>query len=263
MDSHHIQQYGSLADITGINAQRLGPLPVITARELRESGANLAVGAAVDSDGRIKGEVTMIDGKVYVTSIDGTPRPMRDEELLGFTQFAHMVPDDSISLKTITAKTPEELIAQCKQHLPPESHGAFVLRVHGTFKEISYRGIANENSAHGNHVSFDAMEAAGSKHTAKNATFDLSGIFQSGALPQGISPEGWHFHGISKDQTSGSHITGFQGFEGSVDIMPIHTWHVGINSAVQNYEKPSSLLTTQNTYHMGGLVSANKEHIRA
>lgn len=260
MDSHRIQQYGTFADIAQIDTKRLGPLPVITAKELRESGANLAVGAAVGTDGRFKGEVTMVDGKVFMTAFNSTPRPMADDELLGFTQFAHIPPTGSISLDHISAKNPDDLIEQCKQHLPAASHGAFALRVHGTFKTISYRGITNEDGSVGSFESFDAMEAAGSKHTLEHESFQLSGIFQQGSVPHGMSPEGWHFHGINQDQNAGGHITAFEGFEGSVDVMPVREWHIGINSAAQTYEKPSSLLTTSNTYRMGELAPAAKGH---
>lgn len=258
-----LQQYGTLSDITSIGHHgNLGPLPIITAGELRASGANLGVGAAVDHEGRLLGEVTMVDGQVYMTPYGGKSRPMMDSELLGFTQFASMAPEGSKTLNDITATSPDDVIEQCKAQLTHEAQGAFVMRVKGRFDSMTYRAMTNHDSIYGNFKSFEDMEASCSTHTLENVDFNVSGIFQKDLLPDGLSPEGWHFHGVSADRAAGGHILGFEGFKGTVEIMPIREWHLSLNSAAQTYAKPSPMLTTKQVFHIGEVRAKTSDQSR-
>jgi alpha-acetolactate decarboxylase len=256
-----LHQYGTFEDIERINPDHLGPLPIITAGELRSSGANLAIGAAVDKQGRFLGEVTMVNKRVFMTPHGGVPRLMNDDERIGFSQFANMPPEGSQSIK-LHARDPQDLIAQCQAQLSPEAQGAFGLRVNGKFEEIHYRGMTNQGPDTGHHASFEEMEEKGSKHQLTNCHFLLSGIYQSEALPEGmqsVSPEGWHFHGLNEDRSAGGHITDFKDFTGTVEIMPIREWHLSLNSAAQTHEKPSSKLTTKQIFHIGEVRAATPQ----
>lgn len=259
-----LHQYGTFEDIERINRDHLGPLPIITAGELRSSGANLAIGAAVDQQGRFLGEVTMVNKRVFVTPLGGVPRLMSDDERIGFSQFANMPPHGSQTIE-LHARDPQDLIAQCQARLAPETQGAFGLRVNGIFGEIHYRGMTNQDPDTGHHASFEEMEEKGSKHQLTNSHFLLSGIYQSEALPedmQSVSPEGWHFHGLNEDRTAGGHITDFKDFTGTVEIMPIREWHLSLNSAAQTHAKPSPLLTTKQVFHIGEVLAKTPDQSR-
>lgn len=205
-------------------------LPTITVGELLKSGASLGVGAAVDANGHIVGEVTMIDGVAYCTGRDGKSRVMETGDTLAFAQFADVPPTVSQSV-ALQAETPDALVAQLQELLPEGQRDAFVMQLHGRFHQLHYRTI---NSAEGEYEDFTSLLDDAARFRMRGPA-QLAGIYQKQQLPDGTSPEGWHFHAVTDDRESGGHVLDFAGFTGTVTIMPIKEWHVSTQQAVQRF----------------------------
>lgn len=233
-----LYQCGEFCDITGLDhAAGALPYPTMTVRDLLAEKADMALGASISPEGKVLGEISVVDGKAYLTSQSGV-RLMGDDELVGFTQFAQM-PVAGKRTFEVSAATPEALIAQCKAHMPFQHNDLFVLKLTGKFGMVVYRGLGHEE----HQPNFDALVNASKNRHVTNEAFQLSGVYHN-QKPGGKCPEGLHLHGLDeRTKSKGGHITDFAHFTGTVEMMPVHEWRIAAHKPVDRRFLPDCKVT--------------------
>lgn len=197
-------------------------VPTMTVGEMKSYGG-LGLGALM-KNGKIAGEVTVIDGVAYCTRKDGSTYPLGNEETVCFAQISHLPPERSYSIE---AQNREELERKLTELLPESQRGAFTVRLSGTFDQIKLRSVDGGTA---NYHSLDEVirdQAEFQFDGSKN--FTLAGVYNAtDHICEHDSPCGLHLHAVDEAHQSGGHVLDFQGFHGTAEILPIQQWLIDL-----------------------------------
>ena len=173
---------------------------------------------------RMRGEMILVDGKVFQMRSDGTVVPYDSaEDLAKISPFATVTRFQATStIKTLIPS--KEGLSDLVTRLLPENKNRFTaIRIDGLFKEVRVRTAAGQTFPH------EGLIDVG-KNQAENVFQMVRGTvigFRGPSYVMGLNVVGDHLHFITDDRKHGGHILGIESEgEAELAVAPISKVHL-------------------------------------
>lgn len=167
-----------------------------------------------------KGEMVMLDGKIYLSDSYGNAKKISADEKTPFAMIVHFQPKIILNLHNIN--NIEELERSIDQHILGANY-FYAIKIEGVFSEIKARSFDQQ------HKPYQPFPEWLKKHEHifySNNTLATVVGFRSPDFSSNISFPGYHFHFISSDKTKAGHVYDLKIKEAKVSIEIIKDFHL-------------------------------------
>lgn len=169
---------------------------------------------------KIKGELVLLDGKVYQLQASGHIRTAGPEEQLPYAVATHLVPQKSVQVKLKSKDDVDAILEDFDQH----AGNLFIsYRIDGTFQKVKARTVR------GQEYDDQPLAELGSKQAVQEYN-DIQGTvvgFRAPHLWQGLTVAGEHMHFIDQARKVGGHVLEMvSGGEVNVQMAVVSNLHI-------------------------------------
>ena len=147
----------------------------------------------------LDGEMVAVDGVFYQIPIDGEPRQIGSAEKAPFAMVTFFEADQTLTVDE--AMNYSELTAYIDQNIAPEN-AMYAIKIHGVYDYAKTRSVPKQTAPYPPLT--DVIEDQ-TIFTLSNVTGTTAG-FRLPSYMAEINVQGYHFHFISDDETSGGHM---------------------------------------------------------
>ncbi|KIW15508.1 alpha-acetolactate decarboxylase [Exophiala spinifera] len=186
----------------------------ITVGQLIEKG-NVGLGTFV----KMRGELVLLDGKVYQLQAEGNVRVADSEEQLPYAVCTNFKPQATVKATLDTKDSIDGVLEKFNNHA---SNLFMAYRIEGVFKRLKCRTVKGQE--------YDGQPLAELGKTQYVSNHDnIEGTIVGFRTPeawQGFFVAGEHMHFISKDRKLGGHVLELSGAEVTMGIATINNLHL-------------------------------------
>ncbi|KIW44843.1 alpha-acetolactate decarboxylase [Exophiala oligosperma] len=186
----------------------------IAVGQLIEKG-NVGLGTFV----KMRGELVLLDGKVYQLQAEGSVRVAEHEEQIPYAACTNFKAQDTVNVTFDTKDSVDEILEKFDNHA---SNLFMAYRIEGVFKKLKCRTVKGQE--------YDGQPLSELGKSQFVANYDsIEGTIVGFRAPQawqGFFVAGEHMHFISKDRSLGGHVLELSGAEVTMGIATINNIHL-------------------------------------
>lgn len=180
----------------------------------------------------LNGEMTLINGRAYQTTVSGETVELDNNHLTSFASVTFFKADTTFIQSSSADKS---TVLNTIEKMLPSKNKMYAIKISGKFDNLKTRAfppVENEPFPKLTEIldqqkffEFENMEGS------------LIGFFLPSYL-SGINADGFHFHFLSKDKTKGGHVLEFNGENLKIEIAKLKTFEMDTpnDKVFQNYE---------------------------
>lgn len=166
----------------------------------------------------LDGEMIAFDGRFYQLRSDGSVRTVEPKQQTPFALVTFFRPAEVIEIDT---ESDQASVADRVER--SSSANLFTaIKLSGHFREMTTRTVELQSKP------FPPLIEAASREKKLSFT-NIKGTivgFRTPAYAQGIGVPGLHLHFLSRDEGSGGHVLSYSLEAGSLELMPLHKFHL-------------------------------------
>lgn len=173
---------------------------------------------------QMKGELLMLDGKVYQLLEGGQTREADDTDLIPYAVATNFVPQSTSEVLLKSKESIDELLEEF-QHF--SANVFLIFRFDGHFKSLKCRTVKGQE-----YEGQPLADVGKNQHVQPYESIEGTIVgFRSPQIWQGFFVAGEHMHFVSADRREGGHVLEVSGGKGKLSIAAARNVHIELPSS--------------------------------